>query len=95
MKVGEDKLNQELENTHGDYYKMKLVFEKKINLYSRILTKQEGMTELDRIRLENMKEWTMSHLLSLIMPEDTTTKFSELTKQIYRLEKKTAGLPGY
>jgi hypothetical protein len=74
---------------------MKLVFEKKINLYSRILTKQEGMTELDRIRLENMKEWTMSHLLSLIMHEDTTTKFSELTKQIYRLEKKTAGLPEY
>lgn len=53
------------------------------------------MTELDRIRLENMKEWTMSHLLSLIMHEDTTTKFSELTKQIYRLEKKTAGLPEY
>ncbi len=37
----------------------------------------------------------MSNLLSLIMQEETTNKFSELTKRIYRLEKKTAGMAEY
>jgi hypothetical protein len=37
----------------------------------------------------------MSHLLSLIEHEETTNKLSELTKRIYRLEKKTAALPEY
>jgi hypothetical protein len=45
--------------------------------------------------LLNKKEWSMSHLLFLIMREESTNKFSELTKPIYRLEKKTAGLPEY
>jgi hypothetical protein len=31
-------------------------------LYKRFL-KKEGLTELDRLRLENKKEWQMSHLL--------------------------------
>jgi hypothetical protein len=73
---------------------MKTVFERRIQLYKRFL-KKEGLTELDRLRLENKKEWAMSHLLSLIMREETTNKFSELTKRIYRLEKKTAELPEY
>ncbi|MGH9988373.1 MAG: hypothetical protein ACRD8W_30935 [Nitrososphaeraceae archaeon] len=51
--------------------------------------------ELDSLRLENKKEWQMSHLLSLIIHEETTSKFRELTKRIYRLEKKTAGLSEY
>ena len=95
LRVEEDKLDQEAEDSHGEYEKMKTVFEKKIQLYKRFLRKKEDLTELDRLRLENKKEWAMSHLLSLIMHEETTNKFSELTKRIYRLEKKTAELPEY
>jgi shikimate kinase len=57
----EDKLNLELEESHGDYEKMKMVFEKRIDLYKRFL-KEESLTEVDRLRLENKKEWTMSHM---------------------------------
>jgi DNA polymerase elongation subunit (family B) len=94
LQAEEDRLDQELEDSHGEYEKMKTVFERRIQLYKRFL-KKEGLTELDRLRLENKKEWAMSHLLSLIMREETTNKFSELTKRIYRLEKKTAELPEY
>lgn len=37
----------------------------------------------------------MSHLVSLIINEDASIKISELTKRIYRLEKKTTGLDEY
>ena len=37
----------------------------------------------------------MSHLLSLIEHGDITSKFSEIKKRIYRLEKKTVGPPEY
>ena len=94
LKGEDDRLNQELEDSHGTYEKMKAVFEKRIQLYNRYL-KRDSLTELDRIRLENKKEWTMSHLLLLIMKEESINKFSELTKRIYRLEKKTAELPEY
>ena len=87
----ENRLDQEQENTHGDYNKMKLVLEKKINLYKRYL-KKEGLPELDRLRLENKKEWQMSHLLSLIMHKETTSKISNLTQRVYMLEKAAAGL---
>jgi hypothetical protein len=38
-------------------------------------------------RLENRKEWQMSHLLGLIEHEDMINKLSELTKRVYGLEK--------
>jgi hypothetical protein len=57
--------------------------------------RKKDLTELDRLRLENKKKWAMSHLLSLIMRKETTNKFNELTKRIFRLEKKTAELPEY
>jgi hypothetical protein len=95
LKAEECTLDQELEDSHGEFDKMKVVFEKKIQLYGRYLNKQEGLTELDRLLLSNKKEWTMSHLLLLIMREETIIKFGELTKRIYRLEKKTAGMPEY
>jgi hypothetical protein len=41
LKMEEDKLDQELEDSHGEYDKMKVVFEKKIQLYGRYLNKQE------------------------------------------------------
>ncbi len=51
LQVEEDKLNLELEESHGDYKKMRLIFEKRIDLYKRFL-KEESLTELDRLRLE-------------------------------------------
>jgi hypothetical protein len=86
LKVEEDKLDQEQEDSHGEYAKMKAVFEQKIHLYKRFLMK-EGLSELDRLKLENKKEWIMSHLLLLIINEEITTKISDLTKRVYVLEK--------
>jgi hypothetical protein len=37
----------------------------------------------------------MASLLLLIQHEETTNMFGELTRRIYRLEKKTAGLSEY
>lgn len=68
LQVEEDKLNLELEESHGDYEKMRLVFEKRIDFYKQFL-KEESLTELERLRLENKKEWTMSHLLNLIIEQ--------------------------
>jgi hypothetical protein len=86
LKVEEDKLDLELEESHGNYEIMKVVFEKRIDFFNRFL-KQEGLTDLDRLMLENKKEWNMSHLLSLIINEEMTTKIRDLTKRVYRLEK--------
>jgi hypothetical protein len=94
LKVDDHILDQELEDSHSTYEKMTVVFEKRIQIYARHL-KKEGLTEIDRLMLSNKKEWSMSHLLSLIEHEKTTNKLSELTKRIYRLEKKTAELPEY
>jgi hypothetical protein len=86
LREEEDKLNLELEESHGNYEIMKVVFEKRLDLFSRFL-KQESLTDLDRLRLENKKEWNMSHLLSLIINEETTIKIRDLTKRVYQLEK--------
>jgi hypothetical protein len=86
LKDEEDRLDREQENTHGVYHEMEAIFEKKIQLYKRYLRK-EGLTDLDRLRLENKKEWQMSHLLRLIEHEDVVSKISELIKRVYRLEK--------
>jgi hypothetical protein len=91
MKTEEDRLDLELEESEGDYKKMKSALERKIDLYKRFL-KKDGRTELDRLRLENKKERQMSHLLSLIIHAETTEKRINLAKRVYRLEKKTAGL---
>jgi hypothetical protein len=48
LQVEDDKLNLELEESHGDYEKMRLIFEKRIDLYKRFL-KEESLTELDRL----------------------------------------------
>jgi hypothetical protein len=93
LKIEEGKLDLELEESKGDYEKMKLTLERKIDLYKRFL-KKDSLTELDRLRLENKKEWQMSYLLLLIIHEETTEKISNLTKRVYRLEK-TAGLDEY
>jgi hypothetical protein len=84
----------EQENSNGDYLKMKAVFEKRIQLYLKYLA-EDDLTELERLMLSNKREWQMSHLLGLIEHEDVTNKLSDLTKRIYRLEKKTAELYEY
>jgi len=61
LKAEEDRLNQELEDSHGSYEIMKVVFEKRIDLFNRFL-KQESLADLDKLRLKNKKEWNMSHL---------------------------------
>jgi hypothetical protein len=86
LRIQEDKLNLEQENSNGDYIKMKIVFQKRIQLYNRYLT-QVDLTELERLILSNRQEWQMSHLLGLIKHEDVTNKLSELTKRIQRLEE--------
>jgi hypothetical protein len=70
LEVEEDRLNQELEDAHGGYEKTKAVLEK-IQLYRRYLKKGELTDKLDRLMLQNKKEWGMSHLLSLIIHEET------------------------
>ena len=86
LKAEEDKLNQELEESHGNYEIMKAVFENRIDLYKQFL-KEESPTELDKLRLENKKEWQMRHLLRLIEHEESINRLSDLTERIYRLEK--------
>jgi hypothetical protein len=78
-KAEEDKLNQELEESHGNYEIMKVIFER-IDLFNRFL-KKEGLTDLDILMLENKREWNMSHLLSLIINEETTAKIRDFTKR--------------
>jgi hypothetical protein len=53
LKVEDDKLNQELEESHGDFDKMKLVFEKRIELYNKFLKDDDLTNRLDRLTLEN------------------------------------------
>ncbi|MPZ06914.1 MAG: hypothetical protein GEU26_10960 [Nitrososphaeraceae archaeon] len=86
LKVEDEKLNVELEESHGDCEKMKAVFEKRIDLYKQTL-KEESLTELDRLRLENKKEWTLNHLLNLIIEKELRDKITSLTKRVYKLEK--------
>jgi len=54
LQVEEDRLDQEQKDSGVEYEKMKLVFEKKIDPYKRFL-KKEGLTELDRLRLEQKR----------------------------------------
>jgi hypothetical protein len=86
LQVEDDKLNQELEESHSNFDKMKLVFEKRIDLFNRFL-KEDNLNELDKLTLTNKKEWTMSHLLNLIIEKELRVRITDLTKRVYRLEK--------
>ena len=94
MTTEKDRLDHEQENSSGEFDKIKFVFEKKIQFCNRFLTEGD-LTELDRLMLSNKKEWIMSHLLSLILEEENTNKFSELTKRVYEQERKTVELEEY
>jgi hypothetical protein len=86
LKVKDNKLNQELEDSHGDFDKLKLVFEKLVDLY-KLYLKKDGISDMDKLTLTNKKEWTMSHLLNLIIEKELRDKIRELTKRVYRLEQ--------
>jgi type III secretory pathway component EscU len=51
LKIEDDKINQELEDSHGDPNRMKVALEKRINLYKRFF-KQDDLSNLDRISLK-------------------------------------------
>jgi hypothetical protein len=46
---------------------MKTAFEKWIDHYNKFLKGNELTDRIDRLTLGNKKEWTMSHLLNLII----------------------------
>ena len=85
LKLEDGKLNVELEESHGDQNKMKVALEKKINLYNCFL-KGDGLSDLDRLSLENKREWALCHNLILIMSKETSKKIADLTRRVYRLE---------
>jgi hypothetical protein len=86
LKVEEENLNTELEESHGDPNKMKVALEKKINLYIRFL-KKDDLSDRDRLRLENKKEWALCQHLILILEKESSKKITDLTKRVYRPEK--------
>lgn len=64
---------------------MKLVFEKRIELYKRFL-KKDSLSDIDKLTLTNRKEW-MSRLLNLVIEQELRERITDLTKRVYRLEK--------
>jgi hypothetical protein len=62
LQVGDVKLNQEIEESHGHFDKMKLAFEKRIDLYHRFL-KEDNLNELDKLTLTNKKRMDDESLL--------------------------------
>lgn len=75
LKMEDGKLNVKLEESHGDPNKMKGALEKKINLYNSFL-KEDYLSDLDRLSLENKREWALCHNLILIMGKETSKKNS-------------------
>ena len=86
MKMEDEKLDLKLEESHGDPNKMKVALEKKINLYNSFL-KEDYLSDLDRLSLENKREWALCHNLILIMGKETSKKIADLTRRVYKLEK--------
>jgi hypothetical protein len=65
---------------------MKLVFEKRIELYKRYV-KKDSLSDIDKLTLTNKKEWMMSRLLNLVIEQELRERITDLTKRVYRLEK--------
>lgn len=86
LKMEDGKLNVKLEESHGDPNKMRVALEKKINLYNSFL-KEDYLSDLDRLSLENKREWALCHNLILIMGKETSKKIADLTRRVYKLEK--------
>ena len=86
LNMEDEKLNLELKESHRDPNKMKVAFERKINLYNRFL-KESDLGDLDRLSLENKREWAFCHHLIIVMGKETSKKIADLTRRINRLEK--------
>jgi hypothetical protein len=86
LKMEDERLSLELEKSHGDPNKMKIALERKINLYKRFL-KESDLGDLDRLSLENKREWALCHHLIIVMGKETSKKIADLTRRINRLEK--------
>lgn len=86
LKMEDERLNLELEKSCGDPNKMKIALERKINLYKRFL-KEGDLGDLDRLSLENKREWALCHHLIIVMGKETSKKIADLTRRINRLEK--------
>jgi hypothetical protein len=65
---------------------MKLVFEKRIELYKRYV-KKDSLSDIDKLTLTNKKEWMMSRLLNLVIEQELRERITDLTKRVYRLEE--------
>jgi hypothetical protein len=79
-----DKLDQELEDAHGEFDKTKSVLEKA--LYRRY-ENSDRLTRMDRLEIQNKRNRCMAHLLGLIEHEDFINKMSDLTERVSQLEK--------
>jgi hypothetical protein len=88
LEVVNEKLNEELEDSHGDTDKMRTVFEKRIeyDLYKRFL-KDDNLTDrIDRLTVENKR-------MDGEPPPKSNKRWSyvadlrELTRRVHRLEK--------
>jgi hypothetical protein len=86
LKMEDERLNLELKESRGDPNKMKKALESKINLYKRFL-KESDLDDLDRLSLENKREWALCHHLIIVMGKETSKKIADLTRRINRLEK--------
>jgi hypothetical protein len=86
LKMEDERLNLELKESRGDPNKMKKALEMKINLYERFL-KESDLDDLDRLSLENKREWVLCHHLIIVMGKETSKKIADLTRRINRLEK--------
>lgn len=81
-----DKLDQELEEAHGEFGKTKTVLEKKIALCNRY-ENSDRLTRMNRLEVQNKKNWYMAHLLGLIEHEDLIDKLGALTDRVNQLEQ--------
>jgi hypothetical protein len=84
LKMKDEKLNLELEESHGDPNKMKVALEKKINLCNHFL---KATLVILTGCLENKREWALCHHLIITTGTETSKIIADLTRRIYRLEK--------
>ncbi|MGH9975975.1 MAG: hypothetical protein ACRD8Z_09100 [Nitrososphaeraceae archaeon] len=69
LKIEDDKLNQELEDSHGDPNRIQVALEKRINLHKRFF-KQDDLSNLDRTSLKIIENGALCHLLILIIKKE-------------------------
>ena len=84
MKVEDEKLMTNQRSQTETQVRCKQL-SKRIDLYKRFL-KKDTLSDIERLTVENKKEWMMSHLLNLIIEQELRGKITDLTKRVYRLQ---------